>query len=179
MRKLSEERDELDEIRNDLWSKNEGLEKRVEKLTAENEEVKMERDDCDKMRLEAIKKHDAQLKALNANLAQLRVELKQQTEKSAQLETECNAARGSNLELDAKLSNCIDERNQLLERCLNSEKMCESYKVQSVESKRRLEESEAALQELAREHQTLQVTHLFSNINPILLIYFVISIVCF
>lgn len=138
-------------------TKSETLSRRVEKLATENEEVKMERDDCDKMRLEAMKKHENQLKALNANLAQLRVDLKQQTEKYAQLEIECNVARGANLELDAKLSNCQDERNQLLERCVQAEKMCESFKTQSVESKRRLEESEAALQELAREHQTLQV----------------------
>lgn len=129
----------------------------LERTSAENEELKMERDDCDKMRLDAAKKHDAQLKALNANLATLRVELKQQSEKLMQCEVERNVAQASTLELEAKLGNCMDERNQLVERCIQAEKMCETYKVQSIESKRRLEESEAALHELAQEHQSLQV----------------------
>lgn len=154
---LRRDLDESRATREDLLTKSESWRQRADKLASENEEVKMERDDCDKMRLEAIKKHDGQLKALNANLAQLRVDLKQQVDKCAQLEIECNVARGTNLELDAKLSNCQDERNQLLERCMHAEKMCESFKLQSIEAKRRHEESEAALQELAREHQTLQV----------------------
>lgn len=148
---------ELGDLKNELMTKNDALSKKIEKLNTENEEIKMERDDCDKMRLEAIKKHDNQLKALNQNLANLRVELKQQNDKCAQAEIDCNIVKGSNLELEAKLSNCMDERNQLLERCVQSEKMCENFKVQNIEYKRKLEDSEGALQELAREHQTLQV----------------------
>ena len=53
--------------------------------------------------------------------------------------------------------NCMDDRNQLLERCLISEKLLESMKSQNVELKRRYEDAQSALQELGREHQELQV----------------------
>lgn len=59
--------------------------------------------------------------------------------------------------MEAKLSNCMDDRNQLLERCLISEKLCESMKTQNIELKRRFEDTQSALQELGREHQELQV----------------------
>lgn len=127
------------------------------KLTKENEEIKMERDDCDRMRTDIIRKNDVQLKALNQNLANLRVELKQQSDKLAQSELTINTVKGNNLEMEARLSNSVDERNQLLERCLNAEKLCETLKVQNVELKRKFEDTQQALQELGMEHQTLQV----------------------
>ncbi len=121
------------------------------------EEIKMEKDDSEKMRHDGTKKHDAQLKALNQNLANLRNELKQQTEKLAQSVLTINTVKGDNLELEAKLSNCTEERDQLLERCINSERQHELLKTQNIELKRRLEDTQAGLQELGREHQMLQV----------------------
>jgi chromosome segregation ATPase len=130
---------------------------RLVQLENENEEIKIERDDCDKMRLDLIKKHDTQLKALNQNLANLRNELKQQFDKVAQIELNMNTERINYLELEAKYSNCLDERNQLLERCLNSETMCETMSVQKTALQRKLEDTQAALQELGSEHQSLQI----------------------
>lgn len=117
----------------------------------------MEKDDSEKMRLDGTKKHESQLKALNQNLANLRSELKQQSEKLAQAELTINTVKGDNLELEAKLSNCTDERDQLLERCLTAERQHELLKTQNVELKRKLEDTQAGLQELGREHQILQV----------------------
>ncbi len=121
------------------------------------ERVKLERDECETLRLDSGKKYELNMKALNQNLANLRVEIKQQNEKLEKTETIINSIKGDNLEMEAKLSNCMDDRNQLLERCLISEKLLESIKNQNVELKRRLEDTQSALQELGREHQELQV----------------------
>ena len=129
------------------------------------EKVKLERDECEKFRLEGVKKHDANLQALNQNLSNLRTELKKQNEKFAQAELTINTVKGENLEMEAKLSNCMDDRNQLLERCMVSEKLCESMKTQNIELKRRFEDTQSALQELGREHQELQVNFLKTFIN--------------
>jgi len=133
------------------------LENELSKVKDENEELRIEKDVSDKMRLDGVKKHDEQLKALNLNLSTLRNELKSQTEKFAQYESNYNAVKGDNLELEAKLSNCVDERNHLLERCLTAEKLCEQMKAQNIEYKRKYEDAESALHELGREHQFLQV----------------------
>ncbi len=158
IRRLTDELAQAKDEQIHALKENEGLSKRIEKLSNENEELTIERDDCEKMRLEAVKKHDMQLKAFNQNLANLRVELKGQNEKLGPLQQELNLVKGNNLELEAKLSNCMDERNQLLERCVNSEKMSETFKVQNVDLKRKLEDTQSALQELGREHQSLQVS---------------------
>ena len=109
------------------------------------------------MRIEIINKNETQLQALNQNLANLRVDLKHQSDKIAQYETTINKIKGDNLEMEARLSNSIDERNELLERCINSERLCEQLRLQNTELKRKLEDTQQALQELGMEHQTLQV----------------------
>lgn len=126
-------------------------------LIKDIEIVKQERDECENQRLESSKKNQLNSQALNQNLANLRTELKQLNDKLAQSEVTINSIRGDNLEMEAKLSICMDERNQLLERCLISEKLLETTKNNNVELKRRFEDTQAALQELGREHQELQV----------------------
>lgn len=125
------------------------------------ERVKLERDECEKLRLDSGKKHDLNMQALNQNLANLRAELKREKESFTKCEEKINTVKGENLEMEAKLSNCLDCNNQLLERCVVSEKLCESMKVQNIELKRRYEDTQSALQELGREHQELQVRGLF------------------
>ncbi len=105
------------------------------------------------------------MQALNQNLANLRAELKQQKDIFSKSEEKINAVKGENLEMEAKLSNCVDYNNQLLERCLVSEKLCESMKSQNIELKRRYEDTQSALQELGREHQELQVRQRQQNIQ--------------
>ncbi|RNA44219.1 early endosome antigen 1-like [Brachionus plicatilis] len=155
---------DIKKINEEIVSQRDELIIKIDKLSLENEEIKIERDDCDKMRLDAIKKHEIQSKALNQNLASLRTELRQQSERIIQLNKELDDIKGDNLELEANLSNLVDERNQLLTRCLEAEKICENFKILSVEYKRKLEDAQGALHELGREHQTLQVlNHRKSN----------------
>jgi len=147
----------LFQAESDLKKKIENLEQEVDNLTKENEEIKIERDDCDRMRTDQVRKNDIQLKALNQNLANLRAELKQSNDKIIQAEQTINTVKGNNLDLEARLSNSIDDQNKLLERCITAEKLCESFKLQNIELKRKLEDNQQALQELGLEHQTLQV----------------------
>jgi chromosome segregation ATPase len=144
-----------------LSKNNETLSSNLEKIIKEMEKVKLERDECEALRLDSAKKHEVNMKALNQNLANLRGEIKHQNEKLEQTEMTINSIKGDNLEMEAKLSNCMDDRNQLLERCLISEKLLESTKSHNIELKRRLEDAQSALQELGREHQELQVTFNF------------------
>ena len=144
-------------INNELKEKLEQQTEKLSKLETENDEIKIERDDCDKMRLDLIKKHDSQIKALNQNLANLRNELKLQIDKVGQVELCMNTEKINYLELEAKYSNCLDERRELLERCLNSESKCESMIAQKSSFQRKLEDTQSALQELGSEHQSLQV----------------------
>ena len=61
-------------------------------------------------------------------------------------------------ELEAKLENNNDERRLLVERCVTSEKDNEGLRERVAEQRRKLEDLQAALQEMGRENQTLQVS---------------------
>ena len=60
-------------------------------------------------------------------------------------------------ELEAQVSTAEEERRALVERCLDSERQLERQKAAAVELRRKLDDTTAALQELARENQLLQV----------------------
>ena len=60
-------------------------------------------------------------------------------------------------ELEAQVSTAEDERRALVERCLDSERELERQKGGALELRRKLDDTTAALQELARENQLLQV----------------------
>ncbi len=120
------------------------------------------------MRQEVSKKYENQLKALNHNLFGLRNEIKVQSEKLLQSESNINVIKGEKLELEAKISNYIDERNELIERCVNSENQHEILKNLNTDLKRKLEDTQSALQELGQEHQILQV-FLFNFILTVLM----------
>lgn len=147
----------LKKIEIELGQVNESLSVKCEMLIKEIERVKIECDNSENLRIEAVEISDINMKALNQNLSNLRTEVKRQKDNLSQSEVVLNKIKGDNLEMEAKLSNCLDDRNQLLERCLISEKLCESMKTQNIELKRRFEDTQSALQELGREHQELQI----------------------
>lgn len=60
-------------------------------------------------------------------------------------------------ELEAKLENSNDERRMLLERCIQSENEVKKLYEKVTEQRRKLDDTQAALQELGRENQALQV----------------------
>ena len=63
----------------------------------------------------------------------------------------------SRLELEAKVESASDERRSLLERCLGAESELERNRAVVVELRRKLDDSQAALHELGRENQSIQV----------------------
>lgn len=117
-------------------------------------------EESDFAKLELIKKHEIQLKVLNQNLANLRNELKSVNIQVQSKESEINEIKGQKLELEAKLSNSIEDRKILLDRCIASENMSENLKAQNIDLKRKCEDLLAGIHELGREHQTLQVNYL-------------------
>ena len=70
---------------------------------------------------------------------------------------ERDAAHSKMLELQAAVGAATEERRGLLERCLAAEAETERSRNLTVELRRKMEDSQAALHELGRENQSLQV----------------------
>ncbi|ESO84310.1 hypothetical protein LOTGIDRAFT_132243, partial [Lottia gigantea] len=155
---LDEKKGEQDKIK-------EEAEKLQEKLKHENESLKKHSENSEKKMKEREKQYEEdnvrtemQLSVLNENLTTIRGDLtvtQQQLDDANKLNDEL---KGEKLELDAKLANNNDERRLLVERCLASETECERLREKVTELRRKLDDTEAALQELGRENQTLQIT---------------------
>merc|ERR1719211_871309 len=64
---------------------------------------------------------------------------------------------GEKLELEAKVGSSADEIRSLLERCLAAESELDRSRSSVVELRRKLDDSQAALHELGRENQSVQV----------------------
>lgn len=71
---------------------------------------------------------------------------------------ERDAALSLQLELEAKLGSVSDERKVLLERCLTAENELDRSRNSVIELRRKLDDSQAALHELGRENQAIQVS---------------------
>ena len=62
------------------------------------------------------------------------------------------------LELEAQVGSSNDERKSLLERCLGAEGELDRTRSNVNELRRKLDQSQAALHELGRENQSIQVS---------------------
>ena len=62
------------------------------------------------------------------------------------------------LELEAGVSSALEERRGLMERCVAAEAETERTRTMGVELRRKLDDANAALHELGRENQSIQVT---------------------
>lgn len=92
-----------------------------------------------------------------AGLEALREQLASEQAGRQAAQTQLDAAQGDKLELEAKLENALDERRALLDRCLRSEAEAETLRTNAADLRRRLDDSLAALHELGRENQLLQM----------------------
>jgi len=79
------------------------------------------------------------------------------TSKVLELETERNAALSKTLELEAVVGSANEERRGLLERCVSAETETERSRNITLELRRKLEDAQAAVHELGRENQSIQV----------------------
>ncbi|XP_022103962.1 early endosome antigen 1-like [Acanthaster planci] len=106
---------------------------------------------------ELEQRSNMQLSALNENLATLRSDLSQADTRKQELEKVVDELRGEAAVLEATIQNNQDERRTLLERCLASEGDVEKLQTKVVELRRKLDDAQAAMHELGRENQNLQI----------------------
>lgn len=90
------------------------------------------------------------LEAANERASEARARLAEQNH-------QLDVALSERLELEAKVESASDERRSLLERCLAAESELERSRSTIVELRRKLDDSQAALHELGRENQSIQV----------------------
>lgn len=104
--------------------------------------------------------HISQVAIFMENVKTLKEDLHSEQTKRESLEQKLDEVCGTKLELEAKLENALEERASLLERCSRSEDECEKLQKSRGEMRKKYEDCVAALQELGRENQTLQVENM-------------------
>uniref|UniRef100_A0A8D3C3L1 Early endosome antigen 1 n=1 Tax=Scophthalmus maximus TaxID=52904 RepID=A0A8D3C3L1_SCOMX len=124
---------------------------REEKLLAQH------KDDQVKLGEEAEAKMGVQVTALNENVATLKREWQGSQRRVGELEKQTDELRGEIAVLEATVQNNQDERRALLERCVKGEGEIEKLQAKVVELRRKLDDTTAAMQELGRENQSLQI----------------------
>ncbi|XP_078276151.1 early endosome antigen 1 isoform X3 [Rhinoraja longicauda] len=121
-------------------------------------EVK-EREGQRKMHEEAELKLSMQITALNENVATLKKEWQSSQRRVSELEKQTDDLRGEIAVLEATVQHNQEERRALLERCLGSEGEMEKLLGKVMDLRRKLDDTTAAMQELGRENQALQIKH--------------------
>jgi early endosome antigen 1 len=78
-------------------------------------------------------------------------------DKLTDINKQLDFALSAKLELEAKVESTSDEMRSLLERCLGAESELDRSRSSLIELRRKLDDSQAALHELGRENQSIQV----------------------
>lgn len=125
-------------------------------LLSQASEVKA-KEEVEKQREEAEVKMSVQVAALNENVATLKREWQSSQRRVGELEKQTDELRGEIAVLEATVQNNQDERRALLERCVQGEGEIEKLQAKLVEMRRKLDDTTAAMQELGRENQSLQI----------------------
>lgn len=102
-------------------------------------------------------RYEARLTALSDNLDTFRGDLASERTRRESAEAKLDGLSGDKLELEAKLENTLDERRALLDRCLRSEAEVDTLRATTADLRKKLDDSVAALHELGRENQALQM----------------------
>uniref|UniRef100_A0A8C8EP54 Early endosome antigen 1 n=1 Tax=Oncorhynchus tshawytscha TaxID=74940 RepID=A0A8C8EP54_ONCTS len=137
---------------------------REEKLRAETQEIQAQlasernaHEGQAKRGEEAEARLGLQVTALNENVATLKREWQGSQRHCGELEKQTDELRGEIAVLEATVQNNQDERRALLERCVKGEGEMEKLQAKVVEMRRKLDDTTAAMQELGRENQSLQI----------------------
>uniref|UniRef100_A0A8C7UMS3 Early endosome antigen 1 n=1 Tax=Oncorhynchus mykiss TaxID=8022 RepID=A0A8C7UMS3_ONCMY len=137
---------------------------REEKLWAETQEIQAQlasernaHEGQAKRGEEAEARLGLQVTALNENVATLKREWQGSQRHCGDLEKQTDELRGEIAVLEATVQNNQDERRALLERCVKGEGEMEKLQAKVVEMRRKLDDTTAAMQELGRENQSLQI----------------------
>ena len=125
------------------------------------------REDLDKERslhLESQKKSKGIIDTLEKKVLDCNRDISDLTEERSSLssraetaERERDEALSRALELEAGVSSALEERRGLMERCVAAEAETERTRNMGVELRRKLDDANAALHELGRENQSIQV----------------------
>uniref|UniRef100_A0A8D0DEE1 Early endosome antigen 1 n=1 Tax=Sander lucioperca TaxID=283035 RepID=A0A8D0DEE1_SANLU len=134
---------------------------REEQLCAQTkivqDQLKRAREEQVKRGEETAAKMGVQVTALNENVATLKREWQGSQRRVGELEKQIDELRGEIAVLEATVQNNQDERRALLERCVKGEGEIEKLQAKVVELRRKLDDTTAAMQELGRENQSLQI----------------------
>uniref|UniRef100_A0A4W3IKB7 Early endosome antigen 1 n=1 Tax=Callorhinchus milii TaxID=7868 RepID=A0A4W3IKB7_CALMI len=129
----------------------------LDKNKLEKQSELKDKDTQRKKHEESEAKLNMQITAQNENMATLKKEWQSSQRRVSELEKQTDDLRGEIAVLEATVQNNQDERRALLERCLKSEGEIEKLQGKVVEMRRKLDDTTAAMQELGRENQTLQI----------------------
>ncbi|ETE64393.1 Early endosome antigen 1, partial [Ophiophagus hannah] len=148
------------EVMKDQWKKKEGeLKKKCAEIEAKLQALIKKKDEQCKSHEESECKLNMQITALNENLGTVKKEWQSSQRRASELEKQIDDLRGEIAVLEATVQNNQDERRVLLERCLKSEGEIEKLQSKVVDARRKLDDTTAAMQELGRENQSLQIKH--------------------
>ena len=128
----------------------ENIKQELKKETASNIEIQQKSE-------ENISKLQTRLTSANAEVARLTTEVGKMNENMTSINKERDAALSKALELEATVGSANEERRGLLERCVAAEAETERTRNMTVELRRKLDDAQAALHELGRENQSIQV----------------------
>merc|ERR1711892_732270 len=100
---------------------------------------------------------ETRLDSANSEVAKLSTEMTKLNEKITNIDKERDTALSKALELEATVGSANEERRGLLERCVAAEAETERTRNMTVELRRKMDDAQAALHELGRENQSIQV----------------------
>lgn len=156
---LEQEKKNQQAVKDQLKKREEELKKECAEIEAKLQSEVKDKEEENRKHEEKETKLTMQVTALNENLATMKKEWQSSQRRVSELEKQTDDLRGDIAVLEATVQNNQDERRALLERCIKSEGEIEKLQSKLVEMKKKLDNTTAAMQELGRENQSLQIKH--------------------
>ncbi|KAJ8372384.1 hypothetical protein AAFF_G00290170 [Aldrovandia affinis] len=157
-------RAELEQQRRDSQAAQERLQQQHLQLQRDKGQIEAQLEGELKVKAELVRGHEEaesrlvlQVSALKENVATLKREWQGGQRRVGELEKQTDELRGDIAVLEATVQNNQDERRALLERCVKGESEMEKLQAKALDMRRKLDDTTAAMQELGRENQSLQI----------------------
>eukprot|EP00061_Rhincodon_typus_P017271 g45888.t1 len=156
--KIEQEKNEHQLTKTKLSEAQAEMKKNCAELEAKLQGELKDKEAQSKQHEEAMIKLNMQITALNENMVTLKKEWQGSQRRVSELEKQTDDLHGEIAVLEATVQHNQEERRALLERCLKSESETEKLQAKVVDLRRKLDDTVAAMQELGRENQALQVS---------------------
>jgi len=127
------------------------------KITKEFEVEKSSHKEYQEQSSENVTKLETSLENANTDITNLKSDVDRLNKNIEKIDKERDLALSKSLELEAAVGSANEERRGLLERCVAAEAETERTRNMTVELRRKLDDAQAALHELGRENQSIQV----------------------